>query len=244
MNTQKAFSIRSFVIVTLFPGVMCLLAITALHWGLSMISEKIVIATANHDIPDIKSFIAWYANFQGNLLGYGIPLIIAVFFIWSLFIWLFLRRKPLQQEMVLPREEPSVTFEDGHTRGQMDSRLFLHLLSMLQKEGRFLDFLSENLENYEDDQIGAAVRSIHENCKKVTEKYISLKPVLEASEGETITIEKGFDSASIKLVGNITGEPPFTGIIRHKGWKAEKLELPVLSKNQDKSMIAPAEVEI
>ncbi len=244
MDTQKAFSIRSFVIVTLFAVVMCLLVIAAGYWCLGIVSEKIVTATANHDIPEMKSLADWYAVFQSDLLNYLIPLIIAVIFISSLFMWLLIRRKNPFQATVLPHEKSSLPFEDGHAREEMDARLFLHLLSMLQKEGRFLDFLSEKLEDYEDDQIGAAVRNIHENCKRVTEKYISLKPVLEASEGQKISIEKGFDSSSIKLVGNVTGEPPFTGLIRHKGWKAEKLELPVLSRSLDKSLISPAEVEI
>src|SRR6185295_12303890 len=38
----------------------------------------------------------------------------------------------------------------------------LRLLGALQEEGRFVDFVEEDLGPYSDDQIGAAVRGIHE----------------------------------------------------------------------------------
>ena len=116
--------------------------------------------------------------------------------------------------------------ENHLDKEQQDKRLFIHLLGMFQREGRLLDFLSENLEGYEDAQIGAAVRSIHENCNKVTRKYLSLQPVLDQEEGQTLTLQKGFDTTAVKLVGNVAGEPPFTGVIRHKGWKTANWNFP------------------
>jgi hypothetical protein len=100
---------------------------------------------------------------------------------------------------------------------EQDQRLFLYLLSLLQREGRLLDFFSENLDLYEDDQIGAAVRSIHQNCKKVIDKNLSPRPVVDSNEGEEITVEPNFDPNAIKLTGNVTGDPPFKGVLRHKG---------------------------
>jgi len=123
-------------------------------------------------------------------------------------------------------------------------RLFLHLLSVLQREGRLVDFFSEDLNLYEDAQIGGAVRAIHENCKKAVNKSLALEAVIDRSEGEEIRVEPGFDPDAIKLTGNVTGDPPFTGILRHKGWRTRKLELPALSGVQDARIIAPAEVEI
>jgi hypothetical protein len=125
-----------------------------------------------------------------------------------------------------------------------NQRLFLHLLGVLQREGRFVDFLQEEIEVYEDDQIGAAVRNIHSSCRKVINKNLPIKPIAEGNEGEQITVEKGFDPDAIKLTGRVTGEPPFRGIIRHKGWRAQKLELPDLSAIKDPTIISPAEVEI
>ncbi len=117
-------------------------------------------------------------------------------------------------------------------------------MSVLQREGRLLDFFDEDLNEYDDEQIGMAVRSIHEDCKKSIKKYIDLKPVIDKKEDDNIVIEPGFDMDSIKLVGNVSGEPPFQGIVRHPGWKAGKKEVPQLSDVQDSSIISPAEVEI
>jgi len=139
---------------------------------------------------------------------------------------------------------PAVSAAEREAQEQNQQRLFLHLLSVLQREGRLVDFFSEDLNLYEDAQIGGAVRAIHENCKKVVSKSLTLEAVIDRSEGEEIRVEPGFDPDAIKLTGNVTGEPPFTGILRHKGWRTRKLELPALSGVQDARIIAPAEVEI
>jgi hypothetical protein len=123
-------------------------------------------------------------------------------------------------------------------------RIYLHLLSVFQREGRIMDFFAEDLTPYEDAQIGVAVRNIHENCSKTLQKYLKPKAVIEKQEGEEILVPKNFDADSIKLTGNIAGEPPFKGILRHKGWQAGRIELPVLNPGHNPRVISPAEVEI
>ncbi len=135
-------------------------------------------------------------------------------------------------------------FIDQRMEQERKRRLFLHFLGVLQREGRLLDFFDEDLSLYEDDQIGAAVRSIQEDCKKTLKRYIALKPVMEAEEGDKVTIEKGFDMDAIVLTGNVAGSPPFEGIVRHPGWKAGKKEVPKLSDTQDSGILMPAQVEI
>jgi hypothetical protein len=121
----------------------------------------------------------------------------------------------------------------------------VQILTALQQEGRFIDFLQEDLKLYDDAQIGAAVRSIHEGCRKALGEVLDLKPIMEEGEGSTVTIKPGFDARAIRLTGNVSGDPPFTGILRHRGWKAERLELPRPVAEQEKNrVIAPAEVEI
>jgi hypothetical protein len=107
-----------------------------------------------------------------------------------------------------------------------------------------VDFLQEDLDMYDDEQIGAAVRNIHSSCRKIINKSLPLKPILDGNEGEEITVETGFDPDAIKLTGRVTGEPPFKGIIRHKGWRTKKLELPELSATKDPTIVSPGEVEI
>ncbi|MEK7486775.1 MAG: DUF2760 domain-containing protein, partial [Planctomycetota bacterium] len=102
----------------------------------------------------------------------------------------------------------------------------LQLLAYLQEEGRLLDFLQEDLSGLEDEQIGAAVRSIHQNCKKAIHKLFQVVPVVEGIEGSEITVPSGFDTGSIKLVGNVHGLPPFRGNIRHHGWKVVQSHFP------------------
>ncbi|MDD9304249.1 MAG: DUF2760 domain-containing protein [Desulfobacter sp.] len=135
-------------------------------------------------------------------------------------------------------------FVDHKIEQERKRRLFLHSLSVLQREGRLLDFFDEDLSVYEDGQIGAAVRSIQEDCKKAIKKYIDLKPVVKGEEGDSITIDDGFDIEAINLVGNVSGHPPFQGIIKHPGWKAGKKEVPKLSDIQDPGIMTPAEIEI
>lgn len=138
-----------------------------------------------------------------------------------------------------PRREPA-----GREQREESKRYYLHLISVLQRQGRLMDFFHEDLSAYQDAQIGAAVRSIHENCAGAVKKTIAPAVVIDKPEGQEITVPAGFDPAAIKLTGNVTGDPPFTGVLRHRGWRAGRLELPVLSATGDALIIAPAEVEI
>ncbi len=138
---------------------------------------------------------------------------------------------------------PDVRESEADQQARMH-RLYLHLMSVLQREGRLVDFFTEDLTSYDDRQIGVAVRNIHENCSKTLNKYLKLKPVIEKQEGEDVLVPKNFDVDAIKLTGNVSGEPPFKGILRHRGWQAGKIELPVLNSGHNPRVIAPAEVEI
>jgi hypothetical protein len=117
------------------------------------------------------------------------------------------------------------------------------LLAILQRDGRLVDFLMEDLAAYSNEQVGAAVRDVHRGCRQALDKYASLTPVLEAAEGQTVTVDAGSDAARIKVVGNVAGSPPFRGVLRHRGWEAARLELPPLPAS-GRSVIAPAEVEV
>ncbi|MFH1130698.1 MAG: DUF2760 domain-containing protein [Pseudomonadota bacterium] len=128
------------------------------------------------------------------------------------------------------------------TTGSFDTGKAVQLLALLQKEGRLLDFFKEEIDAYEDTQIGAAVRNIHRDCRSVLEEHLTIQPVLEGEEDTEVTIESGFDPLCIRLIGNVEGDPPFTGILRHHGWRVTKANLPDLGNNP--MVIAPAEVEI
>ena len=119
----------------------------------------------------------------------------------------------------------------------------LRLLGLLQEQGRLVDFLEEDLTPYPDDQIGGAVRAIHEGCRKALHAQFALEPVLRGAEGEDVTVDAGFDAAQVRLIGNVAGAPPFRGVLRHGGWRVTAATLPE-RQGIDPRVIAPAEVEI
>jgi hypothetical protein len=170
--------------------------------------------------------------------------------IWSLLLWLSLRRVcPKEQALTAaagrgktaPRE-PSP--DEEKQRLHHDRKLYLHLVSVMQTEGRLLDFLSEDLEQYEDSQIGAAVRGIHARCKAALARYVAIQPLSGQEEGEKITVPAGFDPGAYRLSGNVTGDPPFSGKLLHKGWRAGKLNLPGFTFSGDPEIIAPIEISV
>jgi hypothetical protein len=125
-----------------------------------------------------------------------------------------------------------------------DSRQALHLLSLLQREGRLVDFVREDLAGFGDADVGAAARTVHAGCRRALEEAFRLEPVLAQPEGATVTVERGFDAAAIRLTGNVVGEPPFRGALRHHGWRAVSVALPPPPEGRDPAVVAPAEVEL
>ena len=132
-----------------------------------------------------------------------------------------------------PAPTPTVTTSDGA----------LQILSILQRDSRLLDFLMEDIAAYSDDQIGAAVRELHDQCRDAVSRYVSLQPVIDGVEG-TFTQTPSKDPNLVKFVGNVPATPPSGGILRHKGWRAAKVDLPALPARQDATILAPAEIEI
>lgn len=118
----------------------------------------------------------------------------------------------------------------------------LHMLSLLQRDARLLDFLMEDISGYSDDQVGAAVRNVHEQCREALGRYVRLKPVIDGVEGTFTSVA---DAAGVKFLGNVPAKGrPSGGTLRHKGWRAETVNLPRLSSQQDHTLLAPAEIEV
>jgi uncharacterized protein DUF2760 len=118
------------------------------------------------------------------------------------------------------------------------------MLALLQRDGRLIDFLTEDITLYPDEQLGAAVRPIHETCRQVLERYLKLEPVLNSEEEQPVTVQAGFDPAAIKLIGNVAGKLPVRGVLRHKGWRVKEMNLPPLAQGAGRMVLAPAEVEL
>jgi hypothetical protein len=121
----------------------------------------------------------------------------------------------------------------------------LRVLAVLQRDGRLIDFLEEDIDAYADAQIGAAVRDIHRGCRKSLHEYLTIEPVMKAAEEERVTIPSDYDPAAIRLIGNVNGAPPFQGVLKHHGWRVKEAHLPTLPATRgDVSVLSPAEVEV
>lgn len=120
----------------------------------------------------------------------------------------------------------------------------LQLLALLQREGRLVDFLKQDVAGFSDSDIGAAARVVHEGCRKALAAHCQVEPVRSEEEGAKLTLAAGFDASRVKLTGNVQGEPPYRGTLRHKGWRVTKLELPSLVEGHDPNLLYPAEVEL
>jgi hypothetical protein len=117
----------------------------------------------------------------------------------------------------------------------------VQILSILQRDARLVDFLMEDLSGYADDQVGAAARDVQTKSRDSLGRYLQLAPVIDSVEGEYIKTA-GITAKSLRLVGKVPpdGKAP-GGVLRHKGWKAEKVDLPKIDAG---AVLAPAEIEI
>lgn len=119
----------------------------------------------------------------------------------------------------------------------------LSLLGLLQREGRFVDFLQQDVSGFPDADVGAAARVVHEGCRRALRTHASVVSVRSESEGTPVTVREG-ELSELKLTGNVTGTAPYRGVLRHRGWRIESLKLPTPVGSQDLSIVAPAEVEL
>ena len=120
----------------------------------------------------------------------------------------------------------------------------VRLLTLLQGEARLLDFLLEDLSGAADAQVGQAVKEIQRKAAKVLKDHLTLSVVMAGADGDRVTVAKGFDPSAVRVVGNVTGAPPFTGTLLHPGWRVKEVRLPALADGQDPFVVQPAEVEL
>ncbi|MGJ8637855.1 MAG: DUF2760 domain-containing protein [Opitutaceae bacterium] len=122
------------------------------------------------------------------------------------------------------------------------------LLGLLQEKGRFLDFVMDDVKNYSDAQIAAAARFVHQGCQDVMKRHFSLEPISEQPENQSITLDADYQRSAFRLTGKIEGSPPFSGVVKHKGWKTTSVTLPKVmgerAQSEGEHVLAAAEVEV
>jgi hypothetical protein len=150
--------------------------------------------------------------------------------------------------------EPKIIYEEVETireievpmpaLASLNSDGALQLLQLFQQEARLVDFLMESLEGFSDEEVGAASRQIHAGCSKTLQQFFDITSVSNASEGQRITIENGYNPKEFRLEGRIEGNGPFNGTLIHGGWKVTNTNLPQVTNTASLSILAPAEVEV
>jgi hypothetical protein len=137
-----------------------------------------------------------------------------------------------------PEPAPSPELAQGPDAGA------LVLLSLLQAEGRFVDFVQQDIASFPDAEVGAVARVVHAGCRKVIASHLRIAAIRGEAEGQPVALEPGFDPNHIKLTGNVTGSGRLSGVLRHRGWQATEVHLPVVVDRAGTRVLAPAEVEL
>ena len=142
---------------------------------------------------------------------------------------------PAERELLAPSPPPVAPQEPS-----VDAAL--QLLALLQREGRFVDFVQQDVAAFPDADIGAAARVVHEGCRRALRAHARIESVRSEAEGASLTLAEA--SPDVKLVGNVSGSAPFRGVLRHRGWRVHALTLPKRIGSHDAELIAPAELEL
>jgi hypothetical protein len=143
----------------------------------------------------------------------------------------------------LPASQPVAPAPVALTPQQVHASA-LFMLGLMQREGRLLDFLQEDIGQVADADLGAAARLVHDGCRKVLTQYLPLSPVMNEAEGAQVTLQTGFDANRFRLTGNVTGTGPWRGALKHHGWVVTAVQLPAVPSTVDVKVIAPAEIEL
>lgn len=118
------------------------------------------------------------------------------------------------------------------------------LLTALQREARFIDFIKESLQGYSAQEIGAACLAVHDDAAAVLERFFAIRPLSTSQEGQSVTVEEN-NPAKCTLSGSVSETFPVSGQLVHAGWTATKCDLPKWSGDKnDAAIIAPFEVEV
>ena len=173
------------------------------------------------------------------ILGGSLPADIAAAFGYSKHAAASGKKEAAPSAKAAPAAEPAVKTSDGA----------LQILGILQRDARLLDFFMEDISTYSDDQVGSAVRSIHTQCRDALRKYVKLAPIIDGVEGAYTKTESAGalakDPAAIKFLGNLPAQgKPAGGVLRHKGWRADDVQLPHVAGKTNLAVLAPAELEV
>jgi hypothetical protein len=268
MPSKRIWSIQSLLSCLFLNSLLLALLFIMAKQILSVLRQWVspFLTPTNSSLPaDVHSAFAGLSQLVGETEQVLAPVVFGLGLIITLALWLILQ---VQSRRLLINTEPEVSSTapsgsrsvaeeiagadapreippEARQPAQASLQTAVQMLAILQREGRLVDFLKEDLHPYSDDQIGAAVRSIHQGCQAALLEHVDLRPIFEDVEGTEVTVPHDFDPKAIRLTGNVSGDPPFKGTLRHHGWRVLRLDLPQVTTSRQKDWIlSPAEVEI
>jgi len=175
-----------------------------------------------------------------SVLIAGLALLVAVVVLALSF---FAGREPASGGAVAAPPPPAPVQPPPPSESQAESEI-VAFFALLQEKGRLVDFLMDDIAGYEDAEVGAAARVVHQGCRQILDEYFKISAISEAQEGAQVTLPAGYPTDQYRIVGKLAGEPPFTGTLLHKGWKTDSVKLPRILTSGTLPAIAPAEVEL
>ncbi len=222
MNAKRSFAIQSLIATVILNAIL----LAAIYW-----LAGDAIRAANQTLPFLAA-------------GAAITLLL-----WAVIYALGSRLIERAAPEPAPASPQAPTVPTQRPKPQEPSRSVeagaAQMLAILQRQGRLVDFLQEDLSMYDDAQIGAAVRNIHAGCRQALAEHVKLEPIFAEAEGSTVVVQPGFDTRAVRLSGDVVGQPPFRGELRHRGWRVVSIDLPKQVSGQNQQMIvAAAEVEV
>lgn len=140
-------------------------------------------------------------------------------------------------QTVLNKPQPSSDRPDDHAE-------IAQLLTLMQQHGRLLDFVSEDITHFSDQQVGAVARVLHGGLKKVLADCVRFAPILLPNEQDQVQVAVGFDAQRIRLQGSIHGNGPYQGQLIHGGWQLNAVLLPTRGADYQACILQAAEVEV
>jgi hypothetical protein len=185
-----------------------------------------------------SSFIPWWQR-----IGLALSVFFRAVFVGRFAAWLAASRSSAAPAAAVRPEPPALATNDAEVARNTEAGAVL-VLSLLQAEGRFIDFVQQDLAGFDDAEIGAVARVVHQGCGKVLHNYLSIEAIRAEPEGQSLRLPEGFDPSLVKLTGNIAGGRTVQGILRHKGWRASEVRLPQVVGGNGTRVLCPAEVEL
>ncbi len=117
------------------------------------------------------------------------------------------------------------------------------LLATLQRDARLIDLIYENLDQYQDAQVGAAARPCLKQCRQSLDRILKIEKLVPAAENESVAVPADASVARYRWIGESPASETGVAKLVHPGWRAASIQLPQWSgQAEDANILAPAQV--